>query len=105
MAGRLLVFDLERNSIRTVKLRQARPDCKTCSRVNRITPQDVKKTDYVDFCDASFQNVVSETLSAVTHGCERQTRSHFSHLVDPFSHDRRSCRNPKLVFQFRLVFC
>ncbi|KAH9284795.1 Adenylyltransferase and sulfurtransferase MOCS3 [Echinococcus granulosus] len=56
MAGRLLVFDLERNGIRTVKLRQARPDCKTCSRVNRITPEDVKKTDYVDFCGAFVHN-------------------------------------------------
>ncbi|KAL5108611.1 Adenylyltransferase and sulfurtransferase MOCS3 [Taenia crassiceps] len=58
MAGRLLVFDLERNSIRTVKLRQARPDCKTCSRINRITPQDVKRADYADFCDVSSQNML-----------------------------------------------
>ncbi|VDK32390.1 unnamed protein product [Taenia asiatica] len=62
MAGRLLVFDLERNSIRTVKLRQARSDCKTCSRVNRITPQDVKKADYVDFCDDSSQNMSRSTV-------------------------------------------
>ncbi|VDM19670.1 unnamed protein product [Hydatigera taeniaeformis] len=57
MAGRLLVFDLERNNIRTVKLRQARPDCKTCNSINRITPEDVKKTDYVDFCDAFSQDM------------------------------------------------
>ena len=59
MAGRLFVYDLERNNVRTVKLRQARPDCKTCSPANRITPADVKKADYVIFCGAPAHDMAS----------------------------------------------
>uniref|UniRef100_A0A5K3FYQ2 ThiF domain-containing protein n=1 Tax=Mesocestoides corti TaxID=53468 RepID=A0A5K3FYQ2_MESCO len=50
MAGRLFMVDMERNSMRSVKLRQARPDCGTCNPANRITPEQVRKTDYVIFC-------------------------------------------------------